>query len=433
MLLDNNGQNILKATVFIMIIVIGVWFESIGVDMLNTTSPIKSNLGDISCSSGLALLFVGLILILSAIALASKYASRFDKYLFYFIFIIGIVIGIQLEFVGIGMLKARPSITSCIGNFHFSTGLIVLAVGLILILVSLREFSKMGNTNVYQSNNTEKFSFFQWLRKYWWNILTIIFAICFIFIYSKTHYQLGATTTENSVASADKYTILVDLILIIIGLIAAVGFGIFKWISKSVDERIKKESRRVEDYRLFTTAITLRNVGYISWLTFNIFNKQITKKKNLSSEEMDSVNEFLDLAISHTRQGINFSKKLSQNNPEYFRETNLCKGNFVYYLAEKSKINEKRLNDHERKEALDLAREILVEVSKENCPDRFYEIQESAAWAKYHLTADDDRISKKEACKIIHRLKKDSDIPINWREGDIADWNDYLKKYPKIT
>lgn len=321
-----------------------------------------------------------------------------------------LIIGIICEALGIDMLYEKT--TATIGPVSFPAALILLIIGLVLIIFAL---SRLSKTNRGQSPVRP------WLSRIW----PVLLGIVLLGIFIGTHYQFP---TE------DKYKILVDLIIILLGLTAAVGYGIFKWISKEVSEQVATERKLIEGYRTLTTATTLRNVGYIAWSVFDAERKRIAKAGGDLEIELEYSKELLITAIHHTKEALGYSDealKIAQELPKqkekYKREKYLCMSNLVYYLVERNKIKGQELDQTQKSEALDLAKDLLASVSKQNCPEDFYDIQESAAWARYHL--GDDAL-KQKACEIVHSLLDDADIPKNWHDDITAEWASYLEKFP---
>jgi len=130
-----------------------------------------------------------------------------------------IAIGIICGGLGIHMLYKGTTIP-------FSAGLLLLIIGLVLIVLALRRFPETEGAE----NPVEI-----WLGRNWLILIGIVLLAAFI----GTHYQFPTT---------DKYRILADLILIIIGITAAVGYGIYRWIWQNIKGRVEtiaEEDRNV--------------------------------------------------------------------------------------------------------------------------------------------------------------------------------------------
>jgi len=264
----------------------------------------------------------------------------------------------------------------------------------------------------------------KWLGRNWLVLLGIVFLCTFI----GTHYKFPAE---------DKYKILLDLILIMVALNAAIGYWIFRWISRGVadqvekdrqqiEQTIAKESQLIKESRKLTTAMTSRNAGYIFWAIFDVEKKRMDKTSVKPEEFAEYFKELLENAVGYTRKALKIFQELPKDiRDENEREIYLCMNNLIYYLAESHKVKDYELSKEEKSEALNLAKELSREVSGQNYPNDFYDFQESSAWALFHLS-EDDRASKDKAYEIIRKLLLDADIPNDWRKDKKKQWKKYF-------
>lgn len=128
-----------------------------------------------------------------------------------------IAMGVILEFIGIHMLYKDTMVTFSAVSFFAAP--LPLIIGVILIIVALVKFPKTRPTEQHPAK--------QWSSKNWLFLLGIVLLAVFFAL----HYQPGQDA---------KYRLLVDLILIMLGFTAAVGYGIYKWISHNIEGRVEK-------------------------------------------------------------------------------------------------------------------------------------------------------------------------------------------------
>ena len=298
-----------------------------------------------------------------------------------------IITGIAFEFIGMHMFYIKT--TTTFGDISFPAGLILVVIGLALIVVALGRFSK---TNPQQSPVKS------WASRNW----LILFGIVILGIFIGTHYEFPA---------ADKYRVLVDLILIILAVTAAVGYGIFRWISRSVSGQVMKEAR--ED-RNISRAQTHTSLGY-SW--FQHYSIGIENE----SPGMSKI-RYLELAIDSTRRAIDYANRLTEKEEEVQEEIIcVCKNNLAYYLAERQRDRSAKgmkIDLHDKKEAHELAK-YAYQVARSERASRYrepYQWEETYAYVLWRF-ADDDEESKKKALEIVHELKSRTTLPFEWRQN----------------
>lgn len=155
--------------------------------------------------------------------------------------------------------------------------------------------------------------FERWLSTNWWIILILILAGGFICGYIITHYQLK---------TPDKYSIFVDLILIFLALIAAVGYGVYRLIS----QRIQRESAEIAEMRTRRAlASSINNQG------FYYFWRPYKRSKDAKSPDIS----LLGSAIEVTREAY-YRYAIHLDEKDRSAEEVICgvSNNLAYYLTE---------------------------------------------------------------------------------------------------
>ena len=312
------------------------------------------------------------------------------------------IVGLCSGAIGIYFIFTNASIT--FGTAQYSPAPLLLLFGAISIVAGLATTSQASTSpppNV------------SWWSRTW----PIILGVVLLVVFFSQHYQPS---------DKEKYELLVDLTLIIIGITAAVGYGMFKWISRNIQEGVDAEKQTIIEIQTLIKARVKRNAGYIFWSMFDVVQKG--KSGRAASESSEYKKDLLELAITQAKDALKIVQKLPKDKYENSREFYLCINNLIYYQAEiyKYEISKLTLSGTEKEEALDLVKEILQETSKEIFPEDYYDCQESAAWAKFHLSEGDEK-SKEKACEIIRKLLDDDDIPPAWREGKKKQWKKYLQ------
>ncbi len=236
-----------------------------------------------------------------------------------------IIIGTGIGCVAIGIHMFYQKTQMNVAQISIPTGLVLLIVGLVIIALVLRRPAEAISGRVS--------------TKIWYAIsLTLI---VFFVIYIFTRYKLPEGT---------PYRILVDLILIILALTGAVGYGVFQWISRSVEDRVTTAIKESLD---FTRAQVEINLGF--WY-FEQYRAESMKKKEMdkirrklaklqshlennenSEAEYKPTNntrmDYLNHAIERTMKALEFMKKLDEK--KYEEWICICKNNLAYYLAER--------------------------------------------------------------------------------------------------
>ncbi len=302
-----------------------------------------------------------------------------------------IVIGFYLELIGIDMI--RKSVTVNIGNVSFSAGLALLTIGLILILATLFQFYRTDIMGQYFSG--------KWFGDNWLILIIIIFLGGLIIRYLNANFHPNPD---------DKYQILIDLILIIIGLSAAVGYGIYRWIWRNIKTRVEKIS---SDDQNITKAEVQTSLGFVFYLQYEDA-KNKSKETIVTDVERRQMMDYLKRAIRFAESALKPANKLDET--EHEELVCRCKSNLAYYLVE-------RKNPQDKKRALELALyayKVAIEKRSLNYV-RPYNWEENYAWVLWHFE-DDDKAAKEKVHEIIHGLLKRVDIPRTWRESIEAKW-----------
>lgn len=190
----------------------------------------------------------------------------------------------------------------------------------------------------------------QWLGKSWWILLICILTVAFVYAYMITHYQLCAP---------DKYTIIVDLILIILAFVTLAGGAAFLVIRAGVQRRAEE----IADETLnLVRGETLGNLGFVCWNQYKQ-SREMEEKMNgiraklrevqskLDVEESDTAGrgeiepseptsddskDYLELAINYSRRAAEYLDRL----PEEKYEESKCalRNNVAFYLAKKEEL-----------------------------------------------------------------------------------------------
>lgn len=255
-----------------------------------------------------------------------------------------IVIGFVVGSIGIDMFYEKT--TATIGNVSFSAGLVLIIIGLILIIVALSQLSK---------TNRGQIPVRPWLARNWLILLGILIGIVLLAAFIGTHYKFP---TE------DKYKILVDLILIIFGLSAAVGYGIFRWISHNIEDRAKTITKQSHNYTMVGVEVS---EGYVWWKLYKAeakrqkeikklrekiegMQKHLLKNERKHNEKEEKTNrddyiDYLESAIKLTKRALDRANQLGEK--EYEKLICDCKNNLAYYLAERYKEGRAKMGDKE--------------------------------------------------------------------------------------
>lgn len=235
--------------------------------------------------------------------------------------------------------------TMSIGNTPIAAGLIFLIAGLVLIVASLVGDSKQKNQQVS-------------IRV--WHVLLIVLIVLLI-VYVSTRYTLE---------KGDKYTILIDLVLITLAFAAAAGFGIHLLIRRDVEaraEEITAESKNV------TSAEVHTSLGFV-WYKHHVARVQDKKDTDKTKQEKSDQNsrpgdkavDYLRFAIDETRIALEHANKLNEQRHKVLICT--CKNNLAYYLAEVNRIGKKKVSIGDKELAIAYADYVHKAIGKH--PDR---------------------------------------------------------------
>lgn len=221
-----------------------------------------------------------------------------------------------------------------------------------------------------------------WLSRNWWLLLSLGLLGWFIWGYTKIHLKPDA---------ADTYNILVDLILIVLALIGVAGYGIYRWISRGIDDRVEnrlREEQNALSSRLDTSA------GFVFW-------------EHYQQEHP------LEIAIGRARRALQHAERLDEK--QYEKLICTCKQNLAYYLAEQeeSKDDAHKLAKYAYERARDEKGRYKYETS--------YQWEETYAYVLWRF-AGEDKITKEKAHLIINDLVSCAQIPLEWRERINNKW-----------
>lgn len=322
-----------------------------------------------------------------------------------------LIIGIICEALGIHMLYKGTTIP-------FSVGLLLLIIGLVLIVLALRRFPEIEGAE----NPVEI-----WLGRNWLILIGIVLLAAFI----GTHYQFPTT---------DKYRILADLVLIIIGITAAVGYGIYRWIWQNIKGRVETMA---EEDRNVARAEVQTSLGYV-WYQHYVAEKERQSEMEKLHDQLNEVKESLNLkhqeeteanprstyyltrAIRNAEKALQHTDKLEETKHEEL--ICRCKNNLAYYLAEKQR---KEGNFQDKEKALELAKYAYRVAKKKRASpwyikDEFYRFEETYAWVLWHFAEKGDEAAKQKAHEIINGLQRRTDLPPAWSKSISKAWADYF-------
>ncbi len=213
-----------------------------------------------------------------------------------------------------------------IGSIHVSAGLAFLTAGLVLIIASLVVHSKQKHQQAF--------------IMIWYVILPVL--IVFLIVYVSTRYSLRGD---------DKYTVLVDLILIMLAVTGMIGYITYRWISRGVSERVESV---LKEGQTFTKAQVELNMGFWYYSQYRAEIERIKEMHNVwkklskiqsdqeDKEDYEPERGSADAAMTCLKQAIGettIALKLSRDLPEdkYERFICTCKNNLAYHLAEKKR------------------------------------------------------------------------------------------------
>lgn len=238
--------------------------------------------------------------------------------------------------IGIGILMTYQGKTMPIANVSIPAGLIFLIAGLILFGIASKAIKTENNLTS---------------RKIWYVVFLIL--VVFLIIYAFTHYKFR---------EVNQYTILVDLILIILALTGAIGYGVYRLIFAGVEDRVTKA---IKEGQNFTRAGVQIGLGLWHFKQYQAESKRkeqmakmrekLTKiQSRLQSEKRsktkhnpinDDPLDYLQNAIKSATRALKFTKELDEK--EYEELICVCKNNLAYYLAERQKQGRAEEGDKE--------------------------------------------------------------------------------------
>lgn len=152
------------------------------------------------------------------------------------------------------------------------------------------------------------------------NRLSLVTLIAIVFI-AVTIY---AWRPWESLELADKYVILMDLIMVLMAFAGIIGFLTHKLIDKSIKATAEKEWKKERNLSKADTFIAL---GYLHMRLYNTVYQERTEPEDTDGKAKEQI----DSALSKAQKAIEYLKNIEEE--ECFREIFLAKNNFVYYSA----------------------------------------------------------------------------------------------------
>jgi hypothetical protein len=129
----------------------------------------------------------------------------------------------------------------------------------------------------------------------------------------------------NDLEPFEKFDVFVELLLILLTLLAVLGYGIYTWIGnklesrlnktgsdlesrlneifKNENERLEKEQQEIQNSRLLFIVRLQRNMGFVFWKLFDM------EKKKEEGKNTSVLKELIKLAIERTEITLDFAKK----------------------------------------------------------------------------------------------------------------------------
>ena len=204
-------------------------------------------------------------------------------------------------------------------------------------------------------------------------------------MYGWTHYYLE----EGS-----QYTILVDLILIVLAITGAAGYGIYWLIRRGVESHVTQLTKEAANY---VNAAVRGDEAFSLWSLSDKFSR----RRNRAIAKT-----YLEAAIDPGRKSVSLAEELDEK--ETRNEKLICnlKSNLAFYLAELG-------HEADKPEAQKLGRYAYTRAKKHEDP---WEWKESYAWALFNFLNSTEK-EKKEARKIVKQLLPRPDVP-----DDIEQW-----------
>ena len=216
----------------------------------------------------------------------------------------------------------------------------------------------------------------------------------------------------------DKYEVFVTLLIILLSLLGVMGYGVYRWVKSNLEsslkESLQKERQRILNDQMSFSASLERHIGLVFWELYDVDNEKSHHSKMMPKE-------LIAHAIAHSEKSVDYAIKLPENE-EYKNDIYNCKSNWIYIKAEAASIKGFELTKNDKEKILNIANEILKEVSKSDHFDNYYRLKESSAWVLQHLSEEKDTVSKQKAIATIYELRNDEKIPYSWREKIEKKW-----------
>jgi len=264
-----------------------------------------------------------------------------------FLRIAAIVMGILCIVAAVIMMYHGEMIL--IGNMSVTAGLVFLMAGLVLIIVSLIGGGRQKGQQIS--------------IRVWHIFLPVLIVLLIVYV-----------STRYSLQGDDKYTVLVDLILIMLAVTGMIGYITYRWISRGVSERVALVIKEGQNFAKAQAATTL---GFGSFDQYEAEMRQIKEIQNIwkklskiqpdqedynpEYQPTDVVKTHLEDAITSTTRALNLMKQLDEDKYESFICT--CKNNLAYYLAEKKRV-EGKIDELESKLSVEYATFIWERIQK---------------------------------------------------------------------
>ncbi len=247
------------------------------------------------------------------------------------------IIGIGVGCIAVGVHMFYGETLIRIYEISIPVGLVLSTIGLIIIAMGLRLPNDTRGRRGYAKVGYG----------------TFLIPVVFFAVYILTRYTLP----EGS-----QYTILKDLILIILAFTGAVGYVAFRWIHKSVENQVAIVT---EEGRSFTNAQTQASLGFWHFEQYRAENKKKTEMDGIEArltkiESHQGIKEdskiknksvskdakyCLNKAIEKTERAMEFMKELDEK--KYEEPICVYKNNLAYFFAERKKNEIDQLGDKE--------------------------------------------------------------------------------------